>query len=830
MAFDAGSVIGHFKLDSAQYVGAGKEVTKHTGTMTGSFFKAQVAFEAVKRALAAVVNAVKGSVTSWISQEKAIAQTEAVLRSTGGVAGMTKAAVLDLSDGLMALTGIEDDQILAAENLLLTFTKIGKDIFPQATETVLDMSVAMGTDAKSAAVQLGKALQDPILGVTALRRVGVNFNQAQTDVIKNLVQTGRAGEAQAMILKELQKEFGGSAQSARNTFGGALANLKNQIGENQEAIGKYIAIAGRPFVEELGKMAQSTADFMNSAAGMAKIQAVLGPMAGTLSVLFSIGKEVWNLFKNFAGGVLEDVKTGFADVVGKGNESNVIFTVLGGVVKTVGIGFGILGKSVHLVIQWVVDLVRVAKESVDVLSALGDALAHPLQKEKWEKVGKEATEVWDSIKAAGLNAFGNLKDIVTSTIEEFKSFATDSKATGGDLAAVYEEAVAKMNKAFADFALQAGVVIPTTIATGNDEGASDVKKSWTEVFNELTAAADDAAATYGAFSYEAKEATQALADHIMKLSQESSAEWQATYDSLLETAREAIATFGAYSAEAAAAIQAVLDFTGQETEDAAEDVRTSWSETFDELSGEVKKAAAEFGVFSIEGRSAINALSDHVLGLAQDIGGVLSQAVSGIAGVSEQYYDNQQVALDNDYKRRKAYIEANVTDEAERAEQLEALDADYAKKSAAVKKAQFEAQKKASIIQAIISTAQAVMTSYSQFGFPFGLIPAGIMAGIGAAQIAVIASQPTPEFAAEGGTFSPGDRVIVGELGPELLTVGQTSTITPAEDLAAAVGIGREEKPVHLQVSTYLDGRQLIGTVQAAIRNGRLIIQPKDVR
>jgi len=465
-----------------------------------------------------------------------------------------------------------------------------------------------------------------------------------------------------------------------------------------------------------------------------------------------------------------------------------------------------------------------------VLSALGDALAHPLQKEKWEKVGKEAAEVWEGIKAAGLNAFGNLKDIVISTIDEFKSFATDSKATGGNLAKVYEEAVAKMNQAFAAFALQAGVVIPTTIATGNDEGASDVKKSWTEVFNDLTKAADDAAATYGAFSFEAKEATQALADHIMKLSQESSAEWQATYNSLLAAAREAIATFGAYSTEAAAAIKAVNDFAGKDTKKAAEDAKASWSDTFDELSGEVKKAAAEFGVFSTEGRSAINALSDHVLGLAQNIGGVLSQAVSGISDVYAQYYDNQQVALDNDYQRRKAYIEANVTDEAERAEQLKALDADYAEKSAAIKRAQFEAQKKASIIQAIISTAQAVMTSYSQFGFPFGLIPAGIMAAIGAAQVAVIASQPTPEFAAEGGTFSPGDRVIVGELGPELLTVGQTSTITPAEDLAAAVGIGREEKPVHLQVSTYLDGRQLIGTVQAAIRNGRLIIQPKDVR
>ena len=62
---------------------------------------------------------------------------------------------------------------------MLTFTGVGKDVFPQAIQTVLDMSQALGQDLKSSTVQLGKALNSPIDGITALSRVGVSFTDAQ---------------------------------------------------------------------------------------------------------------------------------------------------------------------------------------------------------------------------------------------------------------------------------------------------------------------------------------------------------------------------------------------------------------------------------------------------------------------------------------------------------------------------------------------------------------------------------------------------------------------------------------------------------------------------
>ena len=166
-----------------------------------------------------------------------VSQLENVLKSTGSAAGLTKNEITTMASELQKLTKFSDDQILSGQNLLLTFTNIGKDVFPQATETMLDMSTALGQDLKSSAIQLGKALQDPVQGVTALRRVGVNFTESQQEQIKVLVESGRAMEAQKLILRELQTEFGGSAKAAGETFAGKLERVKNQFGELSEIIG-----------------------------------------------------------------------------------------------------------------------------------------------------------------------------------------------------------------------------------------------------------------------------------------------------------------------------------------------------------------------------------------------------------------------------------------------------------------------------------------------------------------------------------------------------------------------------------------------------------------
>lgn len=137
-----------------------------------------------------------------------------------------------MSESLMKLSGIDDEAIQSGQNLLLTFTKIrnetgkGNNIFDQATLAMTNLSVAMGKDLSSSAILVGKALNDPVKGVGALSRAGVQFTASQKDTIKALVDSGNVMGAQKMILKELETQFGGSAKAAGQTLPGQLNILK----------------------------------------------------------------------------------------------------------------------------------------------------------------------------------------------------------------------------------------------------------------------------------------------------------------------------------------------------------------------------------------------------------------------------------------------------------------------------------------------------------------------------------------------------------------------------------------------------------------------------
>jgi phage-related protein/acid phosphatase family membrane protein YuiD len=165
--------------------------------------------------------------------------TAQVIKSTGGAAQVTAAQVGKLSTAISNKTGIDDEAIQSGANMLLTFKNIrneaGKnnDIFNQATKTVTDLASAMGQDPRKAAIQLGKALNDPVKGITALTRVGVTFDDQQKKQIASLVKHGRTLDAQKIILHELRSEFGGAA-AAQATMGEkastAFKNLEEAVG------------------------------------------------------------------------------------------------------------------------------------------------------------------------------------------------------------------------------------------------------------------------------------------------------------------------------------------------------------------------------------------------------------------------------------------------------------------------------------------------------------------------------------------------------------------------------------------------------------------------
>lgn len=170
------------------------------------------------------------------------AQTDAVIQSTGAAANVTRSQVAAMADSLEQLTATEAESIQEGANLLLTFTQIrngagaNEKVFDRTVTAMVDMARAMGTDARSAALQLGKAINDPIRGMSQLSRVGVSFTDDQRDLIASLQESGDLFGAQGVLLDALEQQFGGSGAAYAATLSGQMDLLNHNMGATAETI------------------------------------------------------------------------------------------------------------------------------------------------------------------------------------------------------------------------------------------------------------------------------------------------------------------------------------------------------------------------------------------------------------------------------------------------------------------------------------------------------------------------------------------------------------------------------------------------------------------
>lgn len=223
----------------------------------GGFLSSALSFAAgglIQKGIEGISGAIGDLFTGGLEQasqwNQAMGQVDATLKSTGGSAGVTRDKVMELANSLSAGNGMSraaDDAIASGEGLLLTFTGIGAQVFPQATQAMLDMTTAMAGGAapsaealKGTALQLGKALNDPIKGITALSRAGVSFSESQKETIKSMVAVGNTAGAQKLILGELTKEFGGSAAASAKTFAGSMDVLSEKFNNVKQSVGEAL--------------------------------------------------------------------------------------------------------------------------------------------------------------------------------------------------------------------------------------------------------------------------------------------------------------------------------------------------------------------------------------------------------------------------------------------------------------------------------------------------------------------------------------------------------------------------------------------------------------
>ena len=311
-------------------------------------------FDLLAGAFNAVVDFGSQFTEAAIESQNAISELEAVLKATGGAAGLTSQELQNMATELSQVTAFSDEAVMGGQSMLLTFKNIGEETFPRATAAMLDMGQMFGS-VDAASVQLGKALNDPIAGISALARIGVTFSDVQKEQIENFMEAGDIMSAQNIILTELESQIGGVAEAYGQTFGGQLEILKNRLGEVQEVIGNAILpvlstlmerlMPLMPIIEELGENIASVFHGLNLGLQEGNWDFFLGALDRLDGFVADIFQGIANAIDTWAAGSgpdeLSDKIVAFIDNIGTGNAIDskaltAMGNILGALVRAVG--------------------------------------------------------------------------------------------------------------------------------------------------------------------------------------------------------------------------------------------------------------------------------------------------------------------------------------------------------------------------------------------------------------------------------------------------------------------------------------------------------------
>lgn len=438
---------------------ASNEIKKVSESMKGFV----IGYDLLKEGLKLGAEVIKGTIEKYNEMSLTNAQLDSVLRSTAGAAGMTRDSVLGLSDALAKQSNYEGDAITGAQNMLLTFTKIGKDAFPEATKAVLDMSTAMGSDLKSTSIQVGKALNDPITGITALHRVGVTFTDSQKEMIKTLEETGHHLDAQKIILKELQTEFGGSAEAARNTFAGAMKQVQNQGIELQETIGGLAAGVGKDLVESMAKSEQGINEYLKSAKGLDQIGNIAGTIAGSFAAIKMALEPIGNILKQSGETIMTATKR-FDELSNKSSNAGIGMDLLKGASVGVGTAITIASGAISILIGYIVDLIKYVEKSADVIK---DVFAG-----NWKKAGEDVKKVWEELLKTGTDIVKGTQSMVGDAIKTFDKLNKEIDPS-------------KLQKAYNTAFIKIKSDVISSLSSAGEKGAEAIIQPMEKAFNLL---------------------------------------------------------------------------------------------------------------------------------------------------------------------------------------------------------------------------------------------------------------------------------------------------------------------------------------------------------
>lgn len=245
-----------------------RELARMQGVIDAFGNKIQSSFQKAGMAIAgyfstqAIISFGKAAVSAASEAEEAEAKYVAMRKASNEATGVSIEQMKHLAAQLQRTTKHEDDNTIAVAANLLRYENMSKDVFPRVIRLAADMSDVFGS-MSGAANMLGRGLNDPANASRLLKVAGVELDDAIKNQIKTFKESGEVGKAQELILKELEKRFGGLAEAMGDTFSGKVAKLTNQWGDVKESIGGALIPAIEkvlPMLDEFAKRFKATVD------------------------------------------------------------------------------------------------------------------------------------------------------------------------------------------------------------------------------------------------------------------------------------------------------------------------------------------------------------------------------------------------------------------------------------------------------------------------------------------------------------------------------------------------------------------------------------------
>lgn len=217
-------------------------------------------------------------ITETVNAQNELAQLNAALKSTGQAAGYNSRQLVDMADKMAKATTHSSGEIVTAQTRLLSYSSIVGENFPRALQLAIDQSVRLGENITQSAETIGKALEYPTEGISALTKQGFRFTDQQKAMLKAMVDTGRLAEAQAMVMGVMEESYAGAGLAARETLGGALGAVKKSF---EDLLGSGA---------EGGTVRAATAAINGFADNLGVIAAAAVPVGAALGIFYAGGK------------------------------------------------------------------------------------------------------------------------------------------------------------------------------------------------------------------------------------------------------------------------------------------------------------------------------------------------------------------------------------------------------------------------------------------------------------------------------------------------------------------------------------------------------------